>query len=152
VKRFLKKNTGAVLPAKWRQTPNVGWYSHAISIMTSFSLKSQNHRIAQVGKDLKDHRVQPQSNHTTLTLTTLHWIVSLSTTSKRFLNTSRDGDSTTTSLGSLFQCSGNCSLWKKMQYWGKTPQHHWGTAPTRLNTVYQGGGWQQWDPFALWKR
>ena len=29
-------------------------------------------RIAQVGKDLKDHQVQPQPNHTTLTLTILH--------------------------------------------------------------------------------
>ena len=34
-------------------------------------LESQNHRIAQVGKDLKDHQVQLQPNHTTLTLTTL---------------------------------------------------------------------------------
>lgn len=34
-------------------------------------LESQNHRIAQVGKDLKDHQVQPQPNHTTLPLTTL---------------------------------------------------------------------------------
>jgi len=33
-------------------------------------LSSINHTIAQVGKDLKDHRVQPQPNHTTLTLTT----------------------------------------------------------------------------------
>jgi len=31
----------------------------------------ENHRIAQVGKDLKDHRVQPQPIHSTLTLTTL---------------------------------------------------------------------------------
>ena len=33
---------------------------------------AQNCRIVQVGKDLKDHQVQPQPNHTTLTLTTLH--------------------------------------------------------------------------------
>lgn len=32
---------------------------------------SENHRITQVGKDLKDHQVQPQPNHSTLTLTTL---------------------------------------------------------------------------------
>ena len=31
-----------------------------------------NHRSAQVGKGLKDHQVQPQPNHTTLTLTTHH--------------------------------------------------------------------------------
>ena len=31
----------------------------------------ENHRITQVGKDLKDHQVQPQPNHSTLTLTTL---------------------------------------------------------------------------------
>ena len=65
--------------------------------------ESQNHRITQVGKDLQDHHVQPQPNHTALTLTTLCQIMSLSTTSKQFLNTSRDGDSTTF-LGSLFQC------------------------------------------------
>ena len=35
-------------------------------------LPRENHRIAKVGKDLKDHRVQPQPNHSTLTLTTLH--------------------------------------------------------------------------------
>ena len=35
-------------------------------------IESQNHRTAQVGKDPKDHQVQPQPNHTTLTLTTLH--------------------------------------------------------------------------------
>mgnify|MGYP001866132542 CR=1 FL=1 len=29
------------------------------------SLFAWNHRIAQVGKDLKDHQVQPQPNHTT---------------------------------------------------------------------------------------
>ena len=34
-------------------------------------IESENHRIAQAGKDLKDHQVQPQPNHTTLTLTTL---------------------------------------------------------------------------------
>jgi len=34
-------------------------------------IESQNHRVAQVGKDLKDHRVQPQPNHPTPTLTTL---------------------------------------------------------------------------------
>ena len=34
-------------------------------------LSVQNHRITQVGKDLKDHQVQPQPNHTTLILTTL---------------------------------------------------------------------------------
>ena len=33
---------------------------------------SWNHRIAQVGKDLKDHQVQTQPNHTTLTQTILH--------------------------------------------------------------------------------
>jgi len=37
--------------------------------------------------------------------------MSLSTTSKRFLNTSRDGDSTT-SLGSLFQCLTTLSVKK----------------------------------------
>jgi len=31
----------------------------------------RNHRIARVGKDLKDHPVQQQPNHTTLTLTAL---------------------------------------------------------------------------------
>lgn len=35
------------------------------------NLESQNHRIDQIGKDLKDHWVRPQHNHTTLTLTTL---------------------------------------------------------------------------------
>ena len=34
---------------------------------TTFKIISQNHRIAQVGKDLKDHRVQPQPDHSTLT-------------------------------------------------------------------------------------
>ena len=34
-------------------------------------LESQDHRITQVRKDLKDHQVQPQPNHATLTLTTL---------------------------------------------------------------------------------
>ena len=33
--------------------------------------ESQNHRIAQVRKDLKDHEVQLQPNDTTLTLTVL---------------------------------------------------------------------------------
>ena len=28
----------------------------------SFEVESQNHRVAQVGKDLKDHQVQPQPN------------------------------------------------------------------------------------------
>ena len=31
---------------------------------------SSTHRITQVGKNLKDHQVQPQPNHTTLTLNT----------------------------------------------------------------------------------
>ena len=66
-----------------------------------------SHRIAQVGKDLKDHRVQPRPNHSTLTQT----IMSLSTTSEQFLNTSRDSDSTT-SLGSLFQCLTTLSVEK----------------------------------------
>jgi len=43
------------------------WHSLPFWIGTS-----QNHRIAQVGKDIQDHQVQPQPNHTTLTLTTLH--------------------------------------------------------------------------------
>jgi len=30
-----------------------------------------NHRVTQVEKDLKDHQVQPQRNHSTLTLTAL---------------------------------------------------------------------------------
>ena len=34
-------------------------------------VESEIHRIAQVRKDLKDHWVQPQPNHTTLSLTTL---------------------------------------------------------------------------------
>jgi len=32
-----------------------------------FQIGSQNHRIAEVGKELKDHQIQPQPNHTTLT-------------------------------------------------------------------------------------
>ena len=58
-----------------------------------------NHRLAQVEKDLQDH-------HNNLNLTKLHQpttIMSLSTPSKQFLNTSWDGVSAT-SLGSLFQC------------------------------------------------
>jgi len=60
--------------------------------------RSQNHSITKVGKDLQDHQVQlsPQPHRAC-------WTVSLSATSTRFLNPSRDGDSTT-SLGSLVQC------------------------------------------------
>ena len=40
-------------------------------MMLFYQPKSDNHRITesltQVGKDLKDHQVQPQPNHTTLT-------------------------------------------------------------------------------------
>ena len=65
------------------------------------------YRIAQVGKDLKDHQVQlhilydiytpyyPNSNNAQLNHVPEHCI--------QFLNTSRDGDSTT-SLGSSLQC------------------------------------------------
>lgn len=36
---------------------------------------TQNHRIAQIGKDLQDHQVQPQPSHATLTLTlTILWL------------------------------------------------------------------------------
>ena len=35
----------------------------------SSSKEKTNHRITQVEKNIKDHRVQPQPNHTTLTLT-----------------------------------------------------------------------------------
>ena len=72
---------------------------------------SENHRIAQVGKDLKDHRVQTQPNHPTPTPTALRSIMSLSTTSRRLLNTARDGDPTT-SLGSPFQCLTTLSVKK----------------------------------------
>jgi len=54
-----------------------GFSSHVPcqSLMLGVEIHSQviekNHRIAQIGKDLKDHQVQPQPNHTTLTLTTL---------------------------------------------------------------------------------
>ena len=56
-----------------------------------------------IGRDLKDHPVQPHPNHPPLTLTAFRSIMALSTTSKRLLNTCRDGDSTT-SLGSPSQC------------------------------------------------
>ena len=57
-------------------TPGLrGFVGPKPSISTSFSslqnLFFDNHRIAQVGKDLKDHQAQPQPNHTTLILTTL---------------------------------------------------------------------------------
>ena len=43
-------------------------YSFAVLQSMDKTLESpQNHRIAQVGKDLKNHQVQPQPNHTTLT-------------------------------------------------------------------------------------
>lgn len=48
-----------------------GLLLHSQTLLAS-PLESYNHRIAQFGKDLKDHQVQPQPNHTTLTLTTLH--------------------------------------------------------------------------------
>ena len=76
----------------------------------NYELESQNHRIAQVGKDFKD-QVQLHPNHTTLILTTLYQIMSLSTTSKWFSSTSRDGDSIT-SLGSLIQCLTTISIKK----------------------------------------
>ena len=48
-------------------------FLNAAQVHTSLRIaiiKSQNHRIAEVGKELKDHQAQPQPNHTTLT--TLH--------------------------------------------------------------------------------
>jgi len=50
------------------------WKCLAVAWKRFFESISQNHkshRTAQVGKDLKDHHVQPQPSHTTLTLTTL---------------------------------------------------------------------------------
>ena len=41
-----------------------------VAWMTDQPCTKENHRITQVGKDLKNHRVQSRPNHTTLTLTT----------------------------------------------------------------------------------
>jgi len=43
----------------------------SLSMLSSEVIESWNHRITQVGKDVKDHRVQPWPNHTTLTLAAL---------------------------------------------------------------------------------
>jgi len=42
--------------------------SRAIISSITVGTESENHTIAQVGKDLTDHQVQPQLNHTTLTI------------------------------------------------------------------------------------
>jgi len=39
---------------------------NACKVMMTILIESQNHRIVQVGKDLNDHQVQPQTNCTTL--------------------------------------------------------------------------------------
>jgi len=38
-----------------------------VAVLSAENNQIWNHRITQVGKDLKDHQVQPQPNHTTLT-------------------------------------------------------------------------------------
>ncbi|KAK4825008.1 hypothetical protein QYF61_022954 [Mycteria americana] len=63
---------------------------------------SQNHRITESYRLEKTFKII-ESNHKPNTAKNHHYTMSLSTSSKRPLNTSRDGDSTT-SLGSLFQC------------------------------------------------
>lgn len=60
-------------------------------------LFKQNNRILTVGKDIKDHPVQPWTQHHPVYHQTRH----PSATSTCLLSTSRDGD-VTTSLGSLF--------------------------------------------------
>ena len=72
------------------------------------SIWEMNHRIIEswVGKDLWNHQVQPSTQHHHSYKT-----ISRSTTSTHFLNTSRDGDSTTF-LGSLFQCLTTLSVKK----------------------------------------
>ncbi|KAK4815885.1 hypothetical protein QYF61_009936 [Mycteria americana] len=62
---------------------------------------SQNHRITESYRLEKTFKII-ESNHKPNTAKNHHYTMSLSTSSKRPLNTSRDGDSTT-SLGSLFQ-------------------------------------------------
>ncbi|KAK4830462.1 hypothetical protein QYF61_011186, partial [Mycteria americana] len=64
--------------------------------------KSKNHRITESYRLEKTFKII-ESNHKPNTAKNHHYTMSLSTSSKRPLNTSRDGDSTT-SLGSLFQC------------------------------------------------
>ncbi|KAK4829728.1 hypothetical protein QYF61_006189 [Mycteria americana] len=61
-----------------------------------------NHRITESYRLEKTFKII-ESNHKPNTAKNHHYTMSLSTSSKRPLNTSRDGDSTT-SLGSLFQC------------------------------------------------
>ncbi|KAK4829101.1 hypothetical protein QYF61_002052 [Mycteria americana] len=60
------------------------------------------HRITESYRLEKTFKII-ESNHKPNTAKNHHYTMSLSTSSKRPLNTSRDGDSTT-SLGSLFQC------------------------------------------------
>lgn len=62
------------------------------------SLASQNHRIIQVRKDLQDHWAQTLTKHHLINST-----MTLSATSRHFLNTFGDGDSIA-SLGNPFQC------------------------------------------------
>ncbi|KAK4828298.1 hypothetical protein QYF61_024963, partial [Mycteria americana] len=62
----------------------------------------KNHRITESYRLEKTFKII-ESNHKPNTAKNHHYTMSLSTSSKRPLNTSRDGDSTT-SLGSLFQC------------------------------------------------
>ncbi|KAK4828859.1 hypothetical protein QYF61_000987 [Mycteria americana] len=64
--------------------------------------RKQNHRITESYRLEKTFKII-ESNHKPNTAKNHHYTMSLSTSSKRPLNTSRDGDSTT-SLGSLFQC------------------------------------------------
>ena len=68
-------------------------------------IESQNHRFTKVGKDLQGHPVQPSTYHKYFPLNHVQHLNGswTCTTSKCFLNTSRDSDSTT-SLGSPFQC------------------------------------------------
>ena len=72
-----RQNCDLTLPDNSRPSHNMAGYEtfhHWLLPWPNTDLQVnhlQNHRIAQVGKDLKDHQVQPQPNHPTLTLTTL---------------------------------------------------------------------------------
>ena len=83
---------------------------HQYPLRKYTAVLSYYHRIVQVEKDLQDHQVQLQPNHTTWTLKTRCWIISPSTTSRQFSNLFRVSSLTTLYIKKFFLIS-------KLNFW-----------------------------------
>lgn len=116
-------------------------------------LALRNHRIRSVGKDLRDHRVQPAAERQRVNQT-----VPLSATPTLSLNPSRDGDPTA-SPGSAFRCLSTLSVQtflllsslKGLPAW-EHPAHVAATAPQPPHApvpltpppAFRASQWQGW--------